>query len=196
MVYRDWVTLADTQVPIGDVLQDLFGIQIPHGSGEWKTNCPLDHEHRDGGYTSAMKVFTESNSAYCFNHRMQFTPTFLWKIYNGWDKVSRITVARTLLEHFGLLKRFEDPDERWDRLERDSEEEVDTTSLKEALRIYASSLPNYSTLQYENSVLDLMGKLYLQANELPDNAEYATLEMWLTKSKIELDALWRDNEFY
>lgn len=196
MTYRNWAQMADNMVPIGSLLEELFHIEVPQGAGEWKTNCPLDYEHRDGGMTKAMKVFSESNSAYCFNHNQQFSPVTLWRLFHGESKKNYYTSAKELLEDRGILQKYLDPDLRWEKMDAPEEEEVDEVNLKEALRVYASTLPNYSVHQYNDVVLDKMKELFLQVSKLSSDSNYATLESWLTKSKIVIDSLWRENEFY
>lgn len=194
MSSRNWMLLAQQVVPIGEVLSDLFGIEVPYGEGAWKVECPLGYEHRDGGARRDMKVFTETNTAYCFNHREQFDNVTLWRILHG-DKVSWNQSSIDLLKHFEVMQRFTDPDERWDRLDSEKDTEVDQVNVKDSLRLFATSLPNYSVHQYRDEVLDTMRDLYLKANELPNNASYDTMDAWLTESKNTLTRLWRENEF-
>lgn len=188
---RELVDLADTKIPIETVLMDLYQIEIPYGAGEWKAQCPLGHDHSDGGRSKAMKVFSDSNSAWCFSHGMKFTPVSLAQL--KFDQ-PRVQAARALLDYYSISTRPPSPDERWETLEhqqQEEEQELDRESLKESFINFLSTLPLYSIRQFDSEVLRLVSKILRSADKLSSDSDYDTLEEWMSIAKKIMEDYWR-----
>lgn len=194
--YVNVLAIANKEISIGDLLEELYGIEVLHGIDGWKTYCPYGGDHSDGGKSKALKVF-DSNTAWCFSHGQRYTPVSLWQNYRGIP--NPVTAARDLLSAKGLLQQLIDPEARWDRLDELEAQEQDripdTTPLKESLLMFARSLPNYEAVQYRDDVLDLMSNLYPSAKEAEKLRDMGSIENWLETSKRKLIEHWRDNEY-
>lgn len=193
---RTLVEIAEEDVRIERVLQDLFSIDSVEDAGGWKTHCPLGAEHSDGGTSKAMRVYSDTNSAYCFSHRTSFTPLSLWRLKH--PHMSRREAAEDMLEHYGIRSTPPTLDERWEHLEA-TEEKVpqDVEALRETLRYFArTTLPDYAAKQYDAEVLEVMGKIYLTSESLTGDCSYDTMVHWLQTAKNVMKKLWRKNGWY
>lgn len=190
---RDIVERAEA-IPIEMVLEDLFGISAPIGAGSWKCNCPLDSEHSDGGRTKAMRIYSESNTSWCFSHSRKFTPVSLWRLTR---RSSALEAARGLLDHFN--QSFDPPTltERWDKLNAAEEHTPDFDALRESVMLYANAnLPGFSSLQYQPEVMALLSSVLTGISDLSSGADYATIRGRIEKAKEELREYWRDHGWY
>ena len=176
------------KLPIDTILLALFDIDVPGGASNWKTHCPLGYEHSDGGASKSVRVYSESNSAWCFSHSMKFTPLSLWKLkYGG----SRRGAAKELLKHFDVDLTPTSPEERWNKMNETSDLVIDPGYAMESLVRFAQTLPEYASRQFEPSVLELVTTLLDKVGELPSTSSYDILEGWLTESKRTLLEYWR-----
>ena len=182
---------AETEVKIQAVLSRLFNIYIP-ADVTWKTQCPEGYDHSDGGVAPALTVYPESNSAWCWSHKRKYTPLKLWKIVH--PTRSNIAAATGLLEEFGLRTTPLTLTERWHKLQEEGNTPpvVGVDGLKEALIIYASTLPKYATRQYDNDTLYKLNDLLSFTNDLPESVSSDTLDDLLPKLKEKLDNYWKD----
>lgn len=188
---KDWYHIANTKLKVSEALHTLFGIDVPEDAGSWKTNCPLDQEHSDGGKSPALRVNFDSNTARCFSHNKTFTPVDLWKIHSGSTGYKK--PALEMLEHFGISTKPPTLDERWENTEKDTPKnpEVD---LKQGIIFFAQhQLENYSILQYRDDVLELMCDILDALDEIDSEASYETIEEWSNKAKGILKSYWREN---
>lgn len=185
----DPIALAD-EISIEDVLNDLFDIDVPKGSDTWKTYCPLGHEHSDAGRSKAMRIYTESNSAYCFSHRMRFTPVILAQL--KFDK-SRRRSAQLLLDHYEINYGPRTLEERWNTLGPISDPTgVDESLLRGMFLAHLHTLPGYVEQQYEPEVMDVVNKVLLSADLIDSDASYDTIDEWLTLAKEFIENYWRN----
>lgn len=181
------------KIPIEQVLMDRFNIDVPLEAGSWKTDCPLGAEHSDGGVRKSMRVYSTSNSAWCFSHSMKFSPVYLWQIATG---LPRVKAAYDMLEYFEVTYRRKSPTERWNELnEFQDESSFDVDHIREAVRLYATTLPGFSTRQYDAEVMRLMNEIYSRLESLKTSTDYDTIETHLTKIKEILRNYWRHREW-
>ena len=190
MRYTNVAEVVDVQVPIETVLYELFGIDVPPGAGEWKTYCPLGQDHSDGGTSRAMRVYSESNSAYCFSHGRSFTPVAIWMLKHGGP---RFKAAREMAAHYEISTKPKTAEERWNSLNDSQEREIDTEVLRTSLINYARTLKGYDAHQFE--AMDLLTAILRTADDLSGEATYDTMKEWLDKSKYVLDEYWRTHEW-
>ncbi|WNN95036.1 DNA primase [Microbacterium phage Magritte] len=113
-----------------------------------KTYCPFGQVfHTDGGRSRAFKVYTETNTAYCFACQKVYDPVSL--IATDRDITYR-AAAELILE----MKAYVSPDyqTRWDALTQETVE-VDTEALQDALKIACSRMvPDWATRQFEDRI--------------------------------------------
>lgn len=188
---KDWIHIARTKIRTEWVLRDLFGIDVPEGAGSWRTDCPLGMEHSDGGRAKALRVFSESNTARCFSHNMSFDPITLWKLKNSTLGLRK--PAMEVLNFYGISTDPPTRDERWVNTEKNTK--VDSgDGIKEAIIFFAQhQLPNYSTLQYNPDVLELMNNILEDADILDSDASYGILDTHMSKYKGILKSYWREH---
>lgn len=187
------IDLAE-KIPIEMVLEDLFNIDSPSASGAWKTHCPLGAEHSDGGSSKALKVFSESNSAWCFSHYQKFTPISLWRLRH---RSSKIEAAYAVLKHFGQEYRPLTPAERWDRLNNLPAPVLELDDLRNAIMMYCRAhLPGFDYRQYDPDFMKVMVQVLDSLSDLPDHASYDMIQSQLDECKNKLKNYWRNNGWY
>ena len=201
------VTLANTKIPIERVLKDLFKIDVPPDAGGWKCECPLGYDHSDGGRTKAMKVYSASNTAWCFSHSRKFTPVSLWQIAT--DKLSRVESSKEILAYYGIDPNPPSLDARWEATHdphsaiqedlfkspqeiKEFESETSVSIIVGTFLSYLRSVPDYPTRQYEAPVMDTVNKILDGARSFDSETTYATLEAWLNESKRTFKFFWID----
>lgn len=176
------------KIPIEQVLLDQFNIDVPADAGSWKTNCPLESEHSDGGIRKSMRVYSNSNSSWCFSHGMKFTPVYLWQLATGLPK---IRAAYDLLNTYGQSFRVQGYAERWDAMNEKEVKGIEVDNLREAIRLFASTLPQFSIRQYDPQVMKMLTMIFTHMEDLNPQADYATIEATLNKYKEILTKYWR-----
>lgn len=172
---RSVVALANDQVTITDACR-AAGMDIPDAEyvrGR-KLHCPFEaFYHRDFGREPALRIYPDTNHAYCFACATTFTPVYL--VAQAWGLPVR-TAARELLERFGSRAAVADP---WTDPGRPP---PDTALLADALRTFcARTAPGtWDDAQYDPRVSELLGGcLALLDRVTTDDAAIA----WLAGSK-------------
>lgn len=157
-----WITLANEQVKIVDVLASInISVQVASSHGvSKKLHCPFGGlYHSDSGLEKTMRVFQETNSAYCFRCNQSYDSVSLASAL--WD-VSRPEAAMRLLEDSDFKPKT--LKERWRDAVTPEVIEVDLLSLADALKTYCSGISqdwNIKQLDGEvaiklNACLDLL----------------------------------------
>lgn len=185
-----FVSRANEEIRIEDVLNDFFGGDVPYNVEKMKTYCPLGYDHSDGGIRKAMNVYSSTNSAWCFSHSMGFTPVSLWSLKTG---LPQPVAAKKLLQEYG--RRVDPPslEERWIVLdEKASVPELDREALRRLIINHAKSLEGYGRRQYDESTLSLMSDILRVVDKLPSDLEYGKLEKLVQGIKGLLDSYWID----
>ena len=140
-----WIQLANDQVRISDVLAsvDIFVQSAELSSRSRKIHCPFGKfYHSDSGLEKTMRVFHESNSAYCFRCNQSYDPVSLASAI--WD-VSRNAAALRLLDDAGFKPKS--LEERWNDAVGSLKVEVDLLSLADALKVYCSGIASDWTIR-------------------------------------------------
>lgn len=147
---RSPVGLANEQVSIVKACQ-LVGMDLPDDIAygrSIKVHCPFgDIYHADQGHEAALRIYVESNSAFCFAGCGHFTP--VWLCAQAWD-IDTTTAALDLLERAGIR-----PVSLADQWAQATEDTVlpDTTLLNEALKTFCRRLtPAWDDLQFEPGI--------------------------------------------
>lgn len=126
----------------------VVGMHLPASFDEQrsvKVSCPFEElYHSDGGAASAMRIYPESNSAWCFSCSYYYTPVSL--VARALD-LSNVDAAELLLQRAGY--RPPDPMDVWNDVVA-QEVIPDKVLLGEALKTYCRRIdPAWSTRQYE-----------------------------------------------
>lgn len=95
------IEFANEHVSIVDVLSHC-GIVVPDDipvGGSYKTHCPFDFQHPDGGATAALRVYSGTNNCYCFAESLSMPPVRLWSLHRG---IAQFAAATDLLSSRGM----------------------------------------------------------------------------------------------
>lgn len=172
------VTEANERVPIASVLA-MLGVELPDDFGlrnSHKSRCPFGEiYHSDHGVSPAMRVYPDSNSAYCFSCSAYYTPVSL--AAKGFDLDWR-SAAIKLLDHIGYQPL--DLAAQW-RAAVDYRPEPDRALLAEALKTFCRRIdPAWASRQFEPRIAATLTRC-LALLELVHDASDVTL--WLTRCK-------------
>lgn len=181
---KSWIDTANEHVSIADLLTT-FGIYIPGDAvsgGSKKVYCPFGFYHSDGGTTRAMRIYYQSNTAYCFSCSKRYTPVKLAAA--KWDCPWN-TAAMRLLEDAGFKPKT--IKERWVDATTPEENKPDLIALADALKMYCSAVSSdWATTQYSDKVADKLDKcLTLLDSVATDEDAYK----WLSTCKLVMKRL-------
>src|ERR1044072_8923225 len=96
MKRRTIVTVANEKVPIATVCQ-MLGVDLPDIHQRVKLYCPFGGtDHSDAGLAPAMRIYPESNHAYCFACTAYFTPVRMAAkaLDLSWTEAARLLLDR------------------------------------------------------------------------------------------------------
>lgn len=174
-----WIDQANELVHIADVLTSL-NVFVPDSlrtGGNKKVFCPFGFYHSDRGATKAMRVYANSNTAYCFSCSKRYSPVTLAAA--AWD-CSWQNAAFRLLEDIGYAPKS--LEERWQEAITPVVTVPDTEALAEALKMYCSGISNnWTTLQLEDSTASMLNKCLALLNVVRTDED---ANKWLSKCKI------------
>lgn len=178
---QPWIDKANELVQISDLLAN-FGIYIPidaQSGASKKVHCPFGFYHSDGGTSRAMRIYYESNTAYCFSCTKRYTPVKLAAAV--WD-CSWSTAANRLLEDAGFKPKT--LKERWVEATTPVENKPDLIALADALKMYCSGISaDWSKMQYSDKVA---AKLDRCLSLLDSVATSEDADKWLSVCKIAM----------
>lgn len=179
------------QIPIQEVLKDLFHIYVPTGlSGSVKIKCPFGWEHSDGGISAAMRVYP-SNSCHCFASLQHgyFGPVKLVALHKGW---SYLRSAKYLLGQRNLL----DEDPYWVKFPKlvQSHElarriQVSPQHAVEALQTALGRLSTYESRQYDEDVLQAVESVLEDLDCVIRAGQEGGVRTWLSRSVLAVSAV-------
>jgi hypothetical protein len=198
------VEVANEKVAIVVVCR-MLGVQLPDdlvAGRSQKVHCPFGEiYHSDGGLSPAMRIYPDTNSAYCFSCAAYYTPVSL--AAKAMDTTYH-TAAIRLLDHIG--HRPMDLAQQWQQVAQ-FEPEPDRALLADALKTYCRRIePQWSQRQFEEGVARVLTRC-LGLLDLVKSAGDVTL--WLDRCKEAMrramhreelslsqkyDVLWRDND--
>lgn len=170
------ITLADEKVPISVALR-LVGVDYDTAAGSRKQHCPFGpFYHSDGGLDPAMRVYPDSNHAYCFSCSLYLTSSKVYSLARG---MTRKQAAAELLEHIGYAHRS--LKEAW-RQALTFAPELDRANLAEALKTFcARRHPRWSEVQFDTEIAAVLARcLELLANVTTEPEAM----QWLELSKV------------
>lgn len=172
------VDLANDYVGITSVLENM-GIYVPETSSgvSWKSHCPFeDYYHIDGGRDKSLRIYFESNTAFCFAGCGYLTPVKLFSLKTG---LSEIDAAEILLSQSGYeLPTFEDELEGVLR----AKTRVSRAFLREALQTFCARTvgDSWRSVQFDDYVLVSLEKCLVLLDKVNDEIKARS---WLELSK-------------
>jgi len=128
----------------------MVGMNVSDASASMKQYCPFGEIfHADGGRSKSFRIFSDSNSAYCYACSEYFDPVLLLARYKD---LSKKDAALFLLDYINY--RPEDAESRWASLLEDTVP-VDQDYLSEALKVFCSGVsPEWEIRQFDRDVSD------------------------------------------
>jgi hypothetical protein len=181
--HKSWVEEANEYISIFDLLSSI-GVYIPFsdGSSTKKIHCPFGFYHSDGGTSKAMRVYSHSNTAYCFSCGKRYSPVGLASAY--WD-CSYTAAALRLLEDAGFKSKT--LEERWVEATTPEKNKIDLIALADALKMYCAGIcTDWDTLQYSDKVSVTLSRCLGLLNSV-HSEEQAT--KWLTTCKTVMKTI-------
>jgi hypothetical protein len=173
--------LANEHVSIVTVCQ-MLGVELPDDIGtarSRKVHCPFgEMYHSDHGASPAMRIYPDTNSAYCFSCAAYYTPVSLAARAMDADK---ITTATRLLDRVGY--RPMDLAEAW-RAAQHQEPDPNRALLADALKTFCRRIdPRWSQRQFDPQIAATLTRC-LSLLELVHSAPDVTL--WLSNCKTAM----------
>lgn len=160
-----------------------IGMGLPdHLSSSMKVDCPFGSlYHLDGGTSRSMRVYAETNSAWCFAGCGYFTPVRL--IADDKD-ISEQDAAEHILD----ITHYVPPDfeSQWDALMAEVPP-VNTASLAEALKVACARMAHdWEELQFSSEVSSKLTACFALLPQLqtPEQAQ-----KWLDVSKFVMQSV-------
>lgn len=173
LTYREHIIeLANTKAPIHLILNDLYSIKVPEYSVSWKIHCPYAEEHKDGGRDTNCRVYSTSNSVYCFAQHFRMPPVFLY--YRQYDHSSLYDAAKHVVADYDLVPPDEDYRDRFARVS--SFQKHETYDIFEALQVLLSDNLRYKKHQFDSKILDLIAES--RSDKAFPDPIYATLDLY------------------
>jgi hypothetical protein len=173
------VAVANEKVSIVTACR-LFGVELPEGVASGgrsrKVHCPFGEiYHSDGGIAPAMRIYPDTNSAYCFSCAAYWTPVALAAKAMDSDRTS---AALRLLDHVGY--RPLSMAEQW-RQVTEHQPELDKALLADALKTYCRRIDaRWSSRQFEPAVAAVLTRC-LALLDLVESGD--DVELWLERCK-------------
>jgi len=128
---------------------NMIGMNVSdYAAASMKVYCPFGEIfHQDGGMSKSMRIYAESNSAFCFAGCGYYDPV---KLISTSRDISEEDAAEALLEETGYVApNYQD---QWDAL-MSEKPVVDTADLAEALKVAcARMVPNWEERQFDEAV--------------------------------------------
>lgn len=178
------------EIDIFDVLTQFFRIDVPSGGDSFKARCPFAHEHADGGLDKGWRVYSATNSSYCFVMHGILTPVRLIQIKDDiWAKEA----AEKLLRHYDLLRPVpwqERAELLLEQRSRMDEPRVGSpTNAVEALQMHLQQVEGYDSRQFDADVQQAMEKILEVLDRVyeRDDPEEA-LHLWFDRAKKYMTA--------
>lgn len=172
------ITVANERASVAGVLRWL-GVELPEDFSierSLKIQCPFGAtDHSDGGVSPAMRLYPDTNSAYCFSCTQYFSPVSL--VAKALD-VTNSVAAERILQHIG--HRPADLAEQWKNAV-EFEPAPDKSLMADALKTFCRRVEqNWAQRQFEPKVAAALTRC-LTLLDMVRTADDVTL--WLTKSK-------------
>lgn len=166
------------EVPIHDVLRDFFRITVPYAEGSYKIYCPFSAEHPDGGIDKNTRVYSASNSVYCFAVHGSMDPVGLVMMQMG---VPAKVAAQKVLQRYNIPSRAPWR-QRYQEVLLDAERRespaVDPAALVEALHVALAREANYLDSLFSRRLNDVLEERLLLLDSILGSASEEEIREW------------------
>ncbi len=175
------IDLANEQVSMWEVCRQI-GMNVSDdvilGRASLKMYCPQGElYHGDGGTDPVFRVYTDTNTAFCFRCSKYWTPVSLYADIKG---VSRKIAAELLLGIIGYSKPVLDQS-----LLLTTNKSIDYSALAEALKIFcARACPDWEIVQLDGLVAISLNKC-LELLPKVTNSDEASEWLKITKQVMQ-----------
>lgn len=164
---QELVALANEKVDIERACQ-LVNVDALLGT---KNYCPFGEiYHADGGRTRSFRLYSDTNSGWCFACSTYFTPVILVSRIRG---VPESDAAEFLLESVGYVAP--DPESRWAAL-MDQGLAFDHAAEREALKVFCARIdPGWESRQFDPNFAALLTKCFTPLGKVQNRED---LQRW------------------
>ena len=179
-----FISLANDKVRIEDVINTYFDpdYPIPYNATSWKTSCPFQYEHEDFGFEKQFRVYSETNSAYCFKMHGHLDPVILWQ--SRIPGATRRQAAIDLLETFGIETKTKHWRDRFREARAEKQMQFDPGPVVQAFQVMLQSLPDYGRRQFEGDVIEDVDVCLKEIVEkVPTFSSLEDMEVWFNHLK-------------
>lgn len=146
----DLIRTANERMSIEEAFR-LIGENVSYASKQY---CPFGEVfHQDGGTSRSLRIYPDTNSAFCFAGCGYMSPVSLLAMHRN---ISDDQAAEVILE----MTNYVPPDyeSQWDALQSEVDA-VSTSDLAEALKVACARMsPDWVTLQFEDAVAGALSK--------------------------------------
>lgn len=173
------VHFANREVSILEVCRRL-GMQVPEiREKSVKTYCPFGFMHADEGRSPAFRIYSESNSVYCFAGCGRFEPAGLWAHAHDLEPEE---AALRLLNLTGAIAHWEGDEKAWEALTKPPVPDPPSQpDLAAALKLYCERIDSsWEADQFHDYVAD---RLQQCLELLPRVHTPAEAHQWLDATK-------------
>jgi hypothetical protein len=152
------VATANRQVAV-TVVCELIGMDVAAQIGSGRSRklfCPFGPlYHADGGLEAAMRIYPDTNHAYCFACHSSFTP--VWLAAQVWG-VPPAVAAKALLDRVGYRPDTTSPVQAFARASS-RRRQPNATLLAEALKTFCARVdPCWETDQFDTEVATVLAR--------------------------------------
>jgi hypothetical protein len=179
-----WVALANERVRIEDVINQHFNpdLPVPYHTTSWKTSCPFAFEHEDFGFEKQFRVYSETNSCYCFKMHGHMDPVSLWQ--SRLPGLTKRQAAIDLLETYGIDTKTRNWRERFRETQAEAASAFDPGPVKRAFQVMLLSLPDYGKRQFDEDVIADVDTVLKEIEEkVPKFRSRKSMERWFDSVK-------------
>jgi len=169
------VALANERMSIIEAC-NLLGMDISDFSiSSLKTYCPFGNVmHADEGRGKALRIYPNTNSAWCFDCQIYFTPV---KMIAMDRDITEVAAANWILESTNYVA----PDylSRWEALTAPESTKLNTDDLGQTLKVFcARKIPNWEERQFEEPYASTLQKclgLLVKVKTAEDAEKWSTV---------------------
>lgn len=174
------VALALEQVSMFEVCRQI-GIDVPDdvllGRASVKLFCPQgDLYHSDGGVDPVFRIYSDTNTGWCFKCNKLFTPVSLYAITKG---ISQTEAAKELLEIIGF--KYDSSQVKIANLLLTPDKPIDYAALAETLKAYCGRIcPDWELRQFDVEISQALVRCLAILSKVKSSDD---VNQWLVSTK-------------
>jgi hypothetical protein len=166
-------------------LNKYFKIYVPYDASSWKVKCPWAMEHEDGGLDKQFRIYSESNSGYCFAMHGRVDNIRLYRETH--DYMTEFEAAKELLDEYGIEYKRKSYQETFAEVSKASSQRFDYQDLVDAMKFYLQSFDAYSDVEYDTEVVNWVEAFNQEARIVcARSTELKEVEQWYSRQKEDI----------